>query len=128
MAAVAALSLLGASCQADPGSVELRNQTDSHLLWVRGVPDRLAIFLESNTGFTTVAPGGQFQRQHMPEADPPEWCEPSNIANILLRPKNGQPLETADPIEVGLEDFDIVGALEPGHCWGETDAVWDFSG
>lgn len=110
-------------------SIELRNETDWHVLWLTGSRETLDVFLSSNTGFSTTAPGGRLLRQHVAEADPPDWCDPPEISHFLLRTRNGQPLDGLfDPIEVSFSDFEIVAMLGPGHCWGETDAVWELRG
>lgn len=125
--AVVSVVLL-AGCEAEQGSVELHNQSDSHVLWVQGKPERLDLFLRDRTSFTTVAPGTISRRDSSFGANPPDWCDEPEMVNFLLRPIDGQPLVSGETVSVSLDSFEIVAERGPGFCWGDKNSSWIFDG
>lgn len=123
------LLLIATACEAPTGSIEFRNETGDHLLWVATTQELLERKVAENPLWVTAAPGGK-QLNAILGGSPPEWCDHPNVQQFLLRPIDGQPLNgrQASPANVTIDDFDIVAQLEPGICWGKSDPVWTYTG
>lgn len=115
-------------CEATPGTIELRNESTDHLVWVSTSPDLLADAIEGRRQMQTIRPGGTSSAQ-MTGAFEPDWCEASRVVGYLLRPLDGRAIDSDRwPIRASLDDFEIVAEQGPGFCWGEKHATWTFDG
>lgn len=125
--AVGVVLLTGAfGCEATHGSIELRNESDDHLVWVSTSPELLADTIARSRQLQTIQPGGTSKKQ-MAGAFEPDWCEAPAVVSYLLRPLDGQAIDSDRwPLRADLDDFEIVAEQGPGFCWGEKHATWTF--
>ena len=128
LAILVVLSTGAFGCEATAGSIELRNESEDHLVWVSKSPELLADTIARSRQLQTIQPGGSSTKQ-MAGAFGPEWCEAPAVVSYLLRPVDGRPIDRERwPIQANLEDFEIVAEQGPGFCWGEKHATWTFDG
>ena len=127
--AIAVVLLVTASgCEATPATVELRNESEDHLLWMKTSPELLAQAVAGNERWATIPPGGMSVKD-LSAAFEPDWCETSAVVSYLLRPLDGRPIGPDQwPLNIDLDDFEIIAERGPGYCWGEKHAVWTFDG
>lgn len=127
---LAVLLLVGAACDPEPGTIELRNESDDHLVWIAANRQALDDLLRSSDSWVTVTPG-KTRKKTIAGGSQPDWCDPPRTTHFLLRTLDGQRLDGSNPdtpVSVTLADFEIVAEVGPGRCWGDRNAVWTYTG
>lgn len=119
--------LMATACEAPRGSIELENNSDTHILWLVTGRDFVDQNLRASASWVTTAPGRVVVKAKRQEAFGPEWCDPPHISHVILRPIDGQPLD-GSPKQVGASDFEVVAERGPGFCWGDQDSTWIYRG
>jgi len=111
----------------DTGSITMNNGTDQRIGWVTDTSGgSIDEVLAGQVEVKPLAAGIELQILSLASVSDPEWCEPDWITHLLVADVGFDP--PWENTTVPGAEVDVLVQFGPGHCWGERNASFTYSG